>query len=335
MKKRIRLIAGGLAALLIVLGAAVAWYFTSQALYPSWQIAELGPCPPRRIEGFGEACGDLRRLGAFVFEDVKFRTDRGYEIPAWYIPVDRQANPAQKRAVLGLEPGRYAAFFVHGGGADRREGYRLARYFIDRGIDYYMPDLTCHGMAACPHPGLSFGAREHLDVVDVFNAIHGRYDGVFVLGTSVGANSTLMALPKIPDAKAIVAENPMYSTRRFVRDTGAAPAFLPGWYRDILFKVLEWRGGFDGSYSSAVALKQAASVGIPVLFLHGTADRLIPVTHSQDLAALYRENRGPAEIHIVDGAEHARVWNAGPAAYEAWLDEFFKAAVRPRIRIQF
>lgn len=330
MKRRLIQIAGGCLALVLVLGAAIAWYFTGQALYPEWQIMELGPCPPRRIEGFGPECGDLRKLDDFVFQDFEAATERGYTVPAWYLPATGQKTPPKKAGLLGAAPGRYAAIFAHGGGADRREGTRLARYFMDRGVDFYQPDLVCHGFAQCPRAGLSFGYREHADVVDLYNAIRERYAGVFVLGTSVGANSALIAFPKMEGVAAVVAENPMYSTRRFVRDTGAAPGFFPGWYREILYSVLAWRGGFAGDLSASAGVTQAAGSGAPLLLIHGTADRLIPVSHSEDLHALYREAGGQTRLQIVEGAEHARVWNAGPEAFEALLDDFFQTAIAAR-----
>lgn len=327
MTGRLVKITGGVLALVVFLGAAIAWYFTSQALYPEWQVMDLGPCSPERIEGFGAECGDIRKLDEFVFEDLGFPTDRGYDVPAWFLPARGQKTVPAKSGVLGITPGSYAAIFVHGGGADRRAASRLARYFLDRGVDYYMPDMTCHGLSDCPHPGLSYGVREHEDVVAVYRRIREHYTGVFILGTSVGANSTLIAFPKLKNVTAIVAENPMFSVRRFVRDTAAAPAFLPGWYRDILYAVLAWRGGFDGEVSASAGIQRAAQSGTPVLFIHGTEDHLIPITHSEELYELYRENGGTAEIKIVEGAKHSRLWNAGPQEYEALLDRFFRSAL--------
>ncbi|MEQ9367365.1 MAG: alpha/beta fold hydrolase [Leptospirales bacterium] len=327
MKRRLIQIVGGFAVCALLAGAAIGWYFTGQALYPEWQIMDLGPCPPRRIEGFGPECGDLRKLDQFVFEDKEFPTDRGYSVPAWYLPANRQKTRPAESGLLGAASGQYAAIFVHGGGADRREGTRLARYFLDRGVDYYQPDLVCHGLSQCPRPGLSFGYREHEDVLDVYRGIRARYRGVFVLGTSVGANSILIAFPKMEGVTAVVAENPMFSTRRFVLDTGAAPGFFPQWYREILFTLLAYRGGFGSDLSARAGVEQAAKSGTPLLLIHGTLDRLIPVAHSEELYELYRAGGGSARLHIVKGANHARVWNAGPEDYEALLDEFFRGAL--------
>lgn len=332
----------GLVLLPVLLMGGIGWYFTSAALFPGWQIEDLGPCPRRRIEGFGKECGDLRKLNELQFSDFAAPTDRGYSVPAWLLSVAAQKQPMARPgfpARHGFTAGRYAAIFAHGGGSDRREGYRLARYFLNRGFDYYMPDLVCHGLAACPQPGLSFGVREYNDLVDLVRTIVDRhnYTGVVLIGTSVGANSALLAFSELQrDARtatklrAVIVENPMYSVQRFVETTGAAPGWFPGWYRTFLYHLLVWRGGFDGERSSAAALKTAGRSDVPLLLIHGTGDTLIPYAHSQELAEVYTQAGGQPELHIVKDAGHARVWNADPAAFEARLDTFFAAALRDR-----
>lgn len=324
---------GGLLTVVILLvlfaGFGIAWYFTSQALYPGWQTKDLSVCPDHRIEGWGEACGNLRDQTRLKFEDVLLPTPRGYSVPAWYLSAleNRGVLPASPGAGAYRcpSPGRCAAFFVHGGGADRREGYRFAPYFLGRGFDFYMPDLVCHGEAACMRRGLSFGVREHLDALSVYNVLKdgGRYDVIIPIGTSVGGISILMALPEMIGVSAVVVENPMYSVRRFVLETKRAPAFFPPWYREFLYILLSLRGGFDATDGAAAGLRRAGESGanVPVFLLHGTADDLIPLAHTREM---YEEYKGPKELRIVEGAPHARLWNADPGEYERQLDLFFR-----------
>ncbi len=329
LKRIVGIFLAVLVLLVLLAGFGVAWYFTSQALYPAWQGKDLDTCPEHRIAGWGEACGNLRNQGRLKFQEVTFPTSRGYSVPAWKL------SSVENRRVLPASPGagayrcaragRCAAFFVHGGGADRREGYRFAPYFLGRGFDFYMPDLVCHGEAACMRRGLSFGVREHLDVLSVYDALSAgdRYDTIVVMGTSVGGISVLMALPEMDEVSAVVVENPMYSVRRFVRETSRAPAFFPLWYRDFLYFMLSLRGGFDASEGAAAGLQRAGESGedVPVFLMHGTADDLIPIDHTREM---YEEYSGPKELRIVEGAEHARLWNADPGEYERRLDLFFR-----------
>ncbi len=308
---------------LLTAGVGIAYYFTSLALRPAWQRPGLDWCPPHRGEktGWGKQCGNLRLLKTYKFEETKFPTERGLELPAWFVPAG-----AAKRGLAGACRGRRgscAVFFMHGGGADRREGYRFLKYFHERGYDYYMPDMHCHGESKCPEFKLSFGAREHQDVIDIYRVLKKKYKTVIAMGTSVGATSVLIALPKLEGVKAVIAENPMYSTGRFIQDTEAAPAFLPGWYRSFLHWSLQKRGGFDSSNSAAVAVGKVTNV--PIYFVHGTKDSLFPPSHSQGLHDLYK---GPKAIRVIEGGKHARLWNFDPAAFEKGVDEFLKTHMK-------
>jgi fermentation-respiration switch protein FrsA (DUF1100 family) len=53
---------------------------------------------------------------------------------------------------------------------------------------------------------------------------------------------------------------------------------------------------------------------VPLLVIHGAADRLVPVRHGRRLAAAY----GPAAVTLfVPGAEHVQADVTDPAAYLA------------------
>ena len=62
---------------------------------------------------------------------------------------------------------------------------------------------------------------------------------------------------------------------------------------------------------------------VPILFVHGTADKLIPYAASEKL---YAAKRGKKALSLVEGAEHARSIVHTRAQYAetvyAFLDEF-------------
>ena len=61
---------------------------------------------------------------------------------------------------------------------------------------------------------------------------------------------------------------------------------------------------------------------IPILFFHGTADKLISYHHSE---WMYERNKGAVkELHLIPGADHARSWDVDPAEYERIIAEFLK-----------
>jgi fermentation-respiration switch protein FrsA (DUF1100 family) len=64
----------------------------------------------------------------------------------------------------------------------------------------------------------------------------------------------------------------------------------------------------------------------PILFLHGTKDTAISVRHSERLYALAGE---PKELWIIEGGEHAALWNPDPAAWRERVVGFVARAIGP------
>ncbi|MBX7058868.1 MAG: alpha/beta hydrolase [Leptospirales bacterium] len=317
--KWLRRILFSLPLLFFAAATGVAFYFTNRALYPEWKTTP-GECPERRRD-WGKDCGDASRNGEYFVRDINLSSagPLALDTPAWFL----SAADNRERLTLATDgafhpAGRWAAAFIHGGGADRREGYRYARYFLSRGIDYYMLDTVCHGSAPCAeNKALSFGAREQQAVRNLYAAVRPKYDGLILMGTSVGATSLLDALPDLPKVNAVIAENPMFSPEQFFLDTPAAPSFFPKVYRRLLFSLAAWRADFPTDMSPAARLLHYS--GAPIYFLHSTEDRLIPPHHSEDL---YAEYKGTKLLWITNKGQHARLWNADPADYERRLDDF-------------
>ncbi|MCB1307475.1 MAG: alpha/beta hydrolase [Leptospiraceae bacterium] len=339
--------------LLLVAPAIVAYVFTNKALYPAWAMG-FTDCPESREAGWGPNCGNVRLQNNYIFEELSIPSANGTNVPAWYFPaaananVDRtqhwsplnvtsdealQENAAVLEFYRNLKPGtgpavrypngRYAAFFVHGGGADRRQGYRYVPFFTQRGIDFYVFDMICHGEADCPVQGLSFGQREHRDVLAVYRHLADRYQGIVATGTSVGATALLVALPDMPRVRAVIVENPMIGIGDFVRDTPAAPALFPDWYRKVLLSVLLTRGRFDGLATASNSL--GVGLNTPILFIHSQQDSLNPWQHSVTLHDLHA---GPAELWLLQSGGHSRLWNANPELFERRMSAFLLTHLR-------
>jgi len=291
-----------------VLFSAGIWFAGNQLLYPSWSGAtkDLSRCPPVLAAVWGEGCGNLRLTRALQFREVAVPSLNGYDLPGWLIgAADNRREPA-----IG------AILLVHGGGSDRREVTRHASFFLDRRLDVLTVDLGCHGEAPCPVPGLSYGERESQDIVSAYLYLAGRYQRVLAMGSSVGAASVLIALPAMPKLAGVIAENPMASFERLIRETPAAAA-IPGWFSGLLIASAKWRGHFDGLLSPEHALPLVH--GIPIFFIHSQRDEIVPYQQSAQLAARYG---GPKTIWWPERGGHSAIWDADPTAYETRLATF-------------
>lgn len=317
--RKILLISGVLVAAALILIFAAAWYFSTRLMIPSWQQEGIIACEGYRRDTFGPGCGNLAENKLFKYVDVKLQTPRGYALPGWYVPRAANLGAGVGASVATAPPARTAVFYAHGGGSDRREGFRYVEYLLGRGFDVYLFDYSCHGEAPCPVRGLTFGEREHKDIVDILHHLKGRHARVFALGTSMGAASLLTALPVADPIDAVVAENPVHSFSRLVLETGSAPSFLPTWLRKLAMALTLRRAHFSGEINAARALHDFSSK-MPIVFLHSKADTLVPYSHSVDLHAEYR---GPKHLELFDTGRHARLWLAHNNRFRQLLDTYF------------
>src|SRR5205807_2178007 len=102
-------------------------------------------------------------------------------------------------------------------------------------------------------------------------------------------------------------------------EDGGVPGFLApsarrfaGVRYDIDWDTLDYVRHFD-------------RVRVPVLLLHGTADKLVPEDISERLV---QQRSDLVTLVRVPGAGHVRAWNVDPAAYERAVREFL-AKVAP------
>ncbi len=308
MKRWHKRVAMGLPAALLVVLAGGLWSASSSLLFPSFHGAtrDLAVCPAEAEKAWGPSCGNLRATHALAFTEVQVPSLNGYDMPGWLMAAAANGGPAATGAIV----------LVHGGGSDRREMTRHARFFLGRGLDVLTLDLGCSGEAPCPVPGQSYGARESRDVVSAYLYLSARYPHVLAMGSSVGAAALLIALPEMPRLEGAIAENPMASFERLVREFPGAQS-SPRWFMGGMLGLAELRGHFDGLASAEHSLRVGATT--PLYFVHGRQDQVVSFHQTEDLVALYP---GPKTAWYPDAGAHGALREADPAEYERRLAAF-------------
>jgi uncharacterized protein len=307
MRNIVRLALLAPVAVVVLLGAGL-WFASDQLLFPVWRgvTKDLSDCRPQTATYWGKDCGNLRESRAFTFSEVQLASLNGYQLPGWLVG----------SAENGKGPAKGAVMLIPAGGSDRREETRLIPFFLGRSLDVLTLDLGCQGEAPCPVPGLTYGERESRDVLSAYLYLADRYRKVYAVGSSVGAAAILMALPAMPSLTAAIAENPMTSFQRLIRDAPESRS-MPGWATDLLIKVAMLRGRFDGLTSPEHAVRLAKTT--PVYFIHSKLDEIVSFRQTEELAGLYR---GPKTIWLSDKGSHAAIWDADHAGYETRLAAF-------------
>ena len=298
--------------LVIILGISFMgismWLASNQLLFPSFRgiTKNFSVCNPETVKYFGRDCGNLRESNEFKFSEVKVASVNGYDLPGWFI----------KSSENGFGAAQGAVFLVPAGGSDRREDTKYIKYFLSRHLDVLTYDPGCAGEAPCPVPGLSYGERESRDVFSVYLYLTKNYSKVYAMGSSVGASSILIALPQMPKLAAVIAENPMISMQRLIKEAPEAKG-APEGMLDFMINLAMTRGKFDGLVSPESSLKLTSAT--PIFFVHSKEDRIVSYKQTQELYDLYS---GPKSVWIADRGEHAAIWNTDHVLYEQRLTNF-------------
>lgn len=223
------------------------------------------------------------RYGA-VAEDVEFRSRRGdVVLSGWYLAGDREAAAGDR------EPP--ALVFVHGLNSVRsgRGAVGLAARLADLGYAVLLFDLRGHGSSGDGR--VSGGYFERWDVLGAYDYLVDERGhpagGIGVLGFSMGAASAILAAELEPRIAAVVADSPYASASELLAREAARATPLPGWLTPAFMPATELLA--DALYGIDVGAlepeRAVASLGYPLLVIHGDADVRIPVGHGERVAA--------------------------------------------------
>lgn len=311
MKRKVIWVTGAVSVAAIALCGGGLWFASNQLLFPAWSgvSKDLSHCTRQAATHWGKGCGNLRDTHEFVFSEVQIPSVNGYALPGWLVKASDNI----------LEPAGGAIMLVHGGGSDRRENTRFVNFFLSQRLDVLTLDLSCHGEAPCPVPGMTYGHRESRDVLSAYLYLRNRHRKVYAMGSSVGATAILIGLPEMPAVAGVIAENPMASFQRLIREAPESKS-MPGWAIELLMQVAMTRGRFDGLLSPATSLSFATTT--PILFIHSKQDKVVSSRHTQDLAAVYR---GPKTVWLPDSSDHAAIWNVHRVQYEKQVADFLSS----------
>lgn len=148
----------------------------------------------------------------------------------------------------------------------------------------------------------------------------GRQTPVVLTGASMGATTVLLAaaLPLPENVKCIVADSPFSTTKGIIRKVcqiGKIPFWL-GYPLAILGAALFGRFAlWKGS-----ALDAVAAANLPILLIHGEADRFVPCDMSRQLYAACRAEK---RLFTVPGAGHCLSYHVDPKGYLQQLERYF------------
>ena len=295
-----RLALAVVAAIGVAVPSGLVWIGSQQVLFPFWYHPGLPPVAEGDAawETWQGIARDPQRDLGLAYEDVEFPAEDGTILRGWWVP----AEPSARRAVVT----------VHGGASDRRDFLRHVPFLHDAGWDVLLFDCREHGRSDNLGRGISVGFRESRDVSSAVAWSRGRgADLVAVLGTSQGGSSAIIARARDAAIDAVIAENPVASLLELLRGTiHAQRIWVPEILIDLMRDVAVWRFGAFGPWEAIDVIDGVAPR--PLLLMHGTADQVVPIRHSE---LLFERAREPKELWRADGAHHMRLFNRHPDEY--------------------
>lgn len=201
--------------------------------------------------------------------------------------------------------------YLHGVGDNRSSGAGVIERYTPRAFQVIAYDSRAHGQSggdAC-----TYGFFEKRDLQKVLDA--SGTGPVILIGTSLGAAVALQAAAEDDRIAAVVAAETFADLRTVA--TERAPFIFTQGAIGRAFQLAEQQGLFSVDDVSPVAA--ARRITVPVLLIHGDADRKTRPAHSQ---RVFDALPGPKRLLLVPGAghsaslSHAVVWSE----IDRWID---------------
>jgi len=204
------------------------------------------------------------------------------------------------------------AILVHGYGRDGTFAYDYAEEYLKRGWNVLVPDLRAAGESGGEF--ITMGALESRDVFDWAKKVSAdNPDAKIILhGVSMGAATVLMTAALEPKNLCAVVEDCGYTSAYEMFAAQLKKIFgLPEYpvmpCADIVCKIHT-----GVKISDAAPLEVVDKIKVPILFIHGDADGLVPF---EMMNRLFDKAAAPKEKFVVEGAGHADAKRKNPAAY--------------------
>ena len=211
------------------------------------------------------------------------------------------------------------AVICHGHTWNRINSIKYVDIFYAKGYNVVIYDHAYFGLSEGTHTTIGYKESHDLNtVLSYTRKLFGEQAILALHGESMGAATVLLELGLRSDIDFVIADCPFSKTMDYYREL-CSHLHIPSFPIVDLSNVLaKRRYGYDFTKVNPIdAVKESNT---PICFIHGKADKFISPHHSEDM---YRvcSNR-LCELHLFDGAGHARSHKADKAGYVAVMSAF-------------
>lgn len=229
----------------------------------------------------------------------------------WWIPASSQQ---EKFIPLPNEPANILTspkviLYLCGVGRNMGDYNYLARMsaFRQLGFSVLAFDYRGYGLSEGDFPN---ELQVYEDSQAAWNYLRKAYqippDQILIYGESLGGAIALDLAVKHPEASGLIMQSTFTSMAEVIKHKSFLRIF------PIRLLLTE---RFD-------SLSKIRSLQIPVLFLHGNADSVVPYEMSQ---RLYNFAFEPKQLFIISGADHVRIYKSGENSYLKAIQKFIES----------
>ena len=256
---------------------------TGTAFYISYRIIH----PKRRPQDLTPRDFDLDN-----YKKVEFKSKDGTLLKGWLIEAE--------------EP-RGLVILSHGYSFDKQSMLPGAKELVKNNYSCLLFDYRAHGESKGDKT--TIGILEQDDLIAASDFARNFSDKLYIIGVSMGAATAIMAAPKISGLKAIVADSSFQKLKDIIYRKSPILTGLIVHFMKI--------HGVDVEKSEPINC--ADKLNVPVLFIHGDKDDLVPF---EDSEKLFEKAKDPKELWIVKGGIHGRSYFVDRKEYSKKVIDF-------------
>ncbi len=295
---------------LLILGAGAAAGIPAclvRELYRYSFVRESSPLISALMEkisapGHGQAYYERRetlkeRVKALPRIRMSISSGRGETLAGFYFPCENS-------------DGSRIAFIVHGYRSEHAETAGMYMDFYHRhGFDVFAPDNTAHGESGGRYIGFDlFESKDSLHWIEYLKSRTKKLLQIILHGFSLGGATVMKMSDRVgPEVKFIVEDSGYTEVSSLL-----AKSPLSG----QLMAIHKRKTGLD--LKDTDVRPNLSRAQIPILFVQGTEDKLVPAENGP---CLYEFYQGPKNCLFVPGARHIESMYADPQGYEKKLEE--------------
>lgn len=254
---------------------------------------------------------DYKDYENIKYEEIDVQSKDGFTLKGYYYTPNGKTNKVM--------------IIHHGYTANHYVCLQFAKIFFDEGFNVLLVDMRSHGESEGKY--ITYGEKEKEDLNILVDLIREKVGSDIILGLhgqSMGGATVLMYGGKYGDKVDFIISDCAYSKGREIIKEQFKEKKVPFFpVYNILNKYLKKVCGFDMDKISP--LDDIKNSKVPVLFIHGTGDELVPYYMSEDM---FNAKGGEKDkLLLIDDARHVGAYFKDPVKYRKSISSFLKSVL--------